>query len=45
MQGFNVRHWTQGGLYFWAVSDINKDELTEFSQKFIAAFRPASGLS
>jgi hypothetical protein len=45
MQGFNVRHWTQGGLDFWAVRDINQDELTEFSQKFIAEFRPIPGLS
>jgi anti-sigma factor RsiW len=38
--GFNVRHWREGGLDFWAVSDINADELAEFEQKFCAALRP-----
>jgi anti-sigma factor RsiW len=41
--GFNVRHWTDGGLDFWAVSDINAAELAEFEQKFSAALRPQSG--
>jgi anti-sigma factor RsiW len=41
MHGFNVRHWTQGGLAFWAVSDINPDELEEFGQKFMAALHPS----
>jgi anti-sigma factor RsiW len=39
-QGFNVRHWTEGSLSFWAVSDINAAELSEFEQKFSAALRP-----
>ena len=39
-RGFNVRHWREGGLDFWAVSDINADELAEFEQKFCAALRP-----
>jgi anti-sigma factor RsiW len=43
--GFNVRHWTQGGLDFWAVSDINPDELEEFGQKITAALQPPSGHS
>ena len=43
--GFNVRHWREDGLDFWAVSDINADELAEFEQKFCAPLRPrpASG--
>jgi anti-sigma factor RsiW len=43
--GFNVRHWREGGLDFWAVSDINADELADFEQKFCAPLRPrpASG--
>jgi anti-sigma factor RsiW len=45
MQGFNVRHWTLEGLDFRAISDINEDELTEFSRKFAAALGPAAGLS
>ena len=35
--GFNLRHWAEGGLDFWAVSDINTAELDEFCQKFTAA--------
>jgi len=46
LQGFNIRHWTQDGLDFWAVSDLGGDELREFSEKFAAALRPpvASGV-
>ena len=33
-QGFNVRSWSEGGLNYWAVSDIAADELAEFSEKF-----------
>jgi anti-sigma factor RsiW len=40
VQGFNIRRWTEQGLNFWAVSDINVDELQEFGQKFEAALRP-----
>jgi anti-sigma factor RsiW len=42
VQGFNIRRWTEQGLNFWAVSDINPDELQEFGQKFEAALRPGS---
>jgi anti-sigma factor RsiW len=38
--GFNVRHWTEGGLDFWAVSDINADELDEFCRKLRPALQP-----
>ena len=34
MQGFNIRRWTAQGLEFFAVSDINADELREFVEKF-----------
>jgi anti-sigma factor (TIGR02949 family) len=37
VQGFNVRHWTEQGLDFWAVSDIEGSELDEFCQKIAAA--------
>jgi anti-sigma factor RsiW len=36
-QGFNVYHWTQNGLGFWAVSDINADELAEFGRSIADA--------
>jgi anti-sigma factor RsiW len=41
VQGYNVRHWTQQGLDFWAVSDLAGDELDEFVQKISADLRPA----
>ena len=41
IQGYNVRHWSQDGLDFWAVSDLVGDELDEFVQKIEAALRPA----
>jgi anti-sigma factor RsiW len=34
MQGFNIRRWTAQGLKFFAVSDINAEELQEFVDKF-----------
>lgn len=29
-QGYNLLHWTQSGMTFWAVSDLNARELEEF---------------
>jgi anti-sigma factor RsiW len=43
IRGFNIRRWSSGGLEFWAVSDINGEELQEFEQRFQAAARPAEG--
>ena len=43
MRGYNIRRWTAQGLQFFAVSDINGEELQEFVDKFEAAFQPASG--
>ncbi len=40
-RGFNVRYWTEAGLDFWAVSDINAGELDEFCQKLRADLHPA----
>jgi len=37
IQGFNIRHWSDRGLNYWAVSDIGADELAEFGEKFEAA--------
>jgi anti-sigma factor RsiW len=36
-QGFNIRSWSDGGLNYWAVSDLAPDELAEFADKFQAA--------
>jgi anti-sigma factor RsiW len=40
VQGYNVRHWSEEGLDFWAVSDLAGDELDEFVRKISAAARP-----
>ena len=29
-QGYNLIHWTKAGMTYWAVSDLNVDELQEF---------------
>ncbi|CCD88524.1 conserved protein of unknown function [Bradyrhizobium sp. ORS 285] len=34
LQGFNIRSWRDRGLSYWAVSDINVEELNEFGQRF-----------
>jgi anti-sigma factor RsiW len=44
-RGFNVRHWTDEGFDFWAVSDLNTAELEEFCQNFRAALHPQAGSS
>jgi anti-sigma factor RsiW len=41
VQGFNVYHWAQDGLGFWAVSDINADELAEFGRHMPTRYGPA----
>jgi anti-sigma factor RsiW len=41
VQGFNVIHWADGQMSFWAVSDLNESELMEFVQDF-AAGKPLS---
>jgi len=40
MQGYNIRRWTAQGLEFFAISDINAEELQEFVEKFDAALHP-----
>lgn len=34
VQGFNIRHWSERGLNYWAVSDLNAEELADFGSKF-----------
>jgi anti-sigma factor RsiW len=31
-RGYNLLHWSQGGLNYWAVSDVNAEELAEFGR-------------
>lgn len=35
--GYNLMNWTQGGLTFWAVTDLNVDELRQFQVALAAA--------
>jgi RNA polymerase sigma factor (sigma-70 family) len=44
VQGFNVRRWTDQGLNFLAISDLNRDELEEFATKFERAAGPAGAI-
>ena len=39
--GYSIAWWTQGGLEFWAVSDIDPDDLAKFHQAFVGAARPS----
>jgi hypothetical protein len=41
VQGYNVRHWSAQGLDFWAVSDLDGEELGEFVGKISAALHPS----
>ena len=34
VHGFNIRHWTDQGLGYWAVSDVSGDELREFERLY-----------
>jgi len=34
MQGYNVIHWMDSGMTFWAASDLNETELAEFARDF-----------
>ncbi len=31
-QGYNLIYWTQGGMNYWVVSDLNQSELQEFAK-------------
>jgi anti-sigma factor RsiW len=31
-QGYHAIHWIQGGFTYWAVSDLNEQELQEFTR-------------
>ena len=42
-QGYNVLHWDQAGMAFWAVSDLNGGELRQFAR--LIQTPPAAGAS
>jgi anti-sigma factor RsiW len=35
--GYNIMRWTEGGVTYWAVSDIGAGDLETFVQKFRTA--------
>jgi mycothiol system anti-sigma-R factor len=37
-RGYTLRHWVEGDLGYWAVSDAASDEFTKFERAFQAAF-------
>lgn len=41
VQGYNIRYWSAQGLDFWAVSDLDPEELGEFVRKISTAARPS----
>jgi anti-sigma factor RsiW len=32
--GYNLVHWSAGGMTFWAVSDLEKEELDAFAHQW-----------
>jgi anti-sigma factor RsiW len=42
-QGYNLVHWNQAGMHFWAVSDLNTTELDAFALHVRAEARGADG--
>lgn len=38
-QGFHIVHWTQSGMTWWAVSDVEENRLRRFSELLAAASR------
>jgi anti-sigma factor RsiW len=44
VQGFTVKSWSDQGLSFRVVSDINAEELQEFVDRFQAAARQGASL-
>jgi anti-sigma factor RsiW len=31
-RGYNLVHWTEGGMDYWVVSDVSRADLQEFAQ-------------
>ena len=44
-QGYNLFYWTKSGMTYWAVSDLNSNELREFVQLVQNQTSPRSTLS
>lgn len=39
LNGYNLIHWTAGGLNYWAVSDLDPNELRAFRDLYVAALK------
>jgi anti-sigma factor RsiW len=39
IRGFHERHWVQADLSLWAVSDLNDQELADFTSAFQSSTR------
>jgi anti-sigma factor RsiW len=39
VEGYNIRQWSDGGLVFWAISDVAPDDLVAFENAFRVAAR------
>jgi anti-sigma factor RsiW len=35
--GYSLAHWSAGGLTYWAVSDVDSDDLMGFQREYVAA--------
>ena len=42
-QGYNLLRWAHGGMEFWAVSDLNEAELTQFADELSVSTAPHQG--
>jgi anti-sigma factor RsiW len=40
-QGYHLLHWVQSGMNYWAISDLNPEELHQFSQLLQASSAPS----
>jgi anti-sigma factor RsiW len=36
-QGFNMLHWSDAGLTYWAISDLNPTDIKKFAETYAAA--------
>ena len=36
-KGYNVLRWREGGMAYWAVSDVNEAEMRAFVEAYAAA--------
>jgi anti-sigma factor RsiW len=41
IKGYNLVQWSQGGVDYWAASDLNPSELDTFTRLFRAALSPS----